>query len=118
MKTFLFLDDIRLPIDAIPFAEAKGINQAIYYENWVIVKSYNQFVKHIQDKGLPDIISFDHDLGDDNELTGMDCAKWLVNYCMDNNLYLPKWVVHSANPAGYENIKSLLLSFEKNQKIS
>lgn len=49
------------------------------------------------------------------EYTGMDSARWLVNHCIDNNLKLPEYVVHSANPSGYENIKGLLDSFKKNQ---
>jgi hypothetical protein len=47
------------------------------------------------------------------EYNGMDSAKFLVNYCIDNNLKLPEFAVHSANPSGYENIKGLLDSFKK-----
>lgn len=96
--------------------------------------SYVQFIKYIEENGLPSIISFDHDLGDSPELrsmipieewydleeskeyTGMDCAKWLVNYCLDNSFPLPKYIVHSANPVGKENIESLFLSFLKNNQ--
>ena len=49
------------------------------------------------------------------EKTGMDCAKWLVDYCMDNKKELPDFVVHSMNPAGGENIKSLLDQFKEFQ---
>lgn len=48
------------------------------------------------------------------EKTGYDCAKWLVEYCLDNNLKLPKWNIQSANPVGKDNINGLLLSFSKN----
>lgn len=47
------------------------------------------------------------------EKTGLDCAKWLVNYCMDKDLNLPAYEVHSMNPAGGKNILSLLQNFEK-----
>jgi hypothetical protein len=54
------------------------------------VRSYNEFVAWIETNGLPDFISFDHDLGlpkkQTEELNGMSCAKWLVNYCLDNEL--------------------------------
>ena len=43
--------------------------------------------------------------------TGFDCAKWLVNYCIDNNKELPKWYKHSANPVGKENIDRYLTNF-------
>ncbi len=111
----------------------RKIDLTIYHEEWDIVRSHGQFVKWVEENGLPDLISFDHDLGDDTNLkgvlpidewfdidnnieyTGMNSAKWLVNYCIDNELKLPEFAVHSANPAGYENIKGLLDSFKKQQ---
>lgn len=116
MKVYLFLDDIRLPFEAGLFAKCRGINPAIYDEEWVIVRDYSEFTDWIIKNGLPELISFDHDLGEADEHTGMDCAKWLVNYCLNNMCSLPKWAGHSANPAGYDNIKGLLLGFEKNVK--
>ena len=122
--TLLWLDDIRDPLK----------------DNWLVfspigtdcevmwVKSYNEFVGYIESYGLPDAICFDHDLSDyqvccvilgdpipEHEKTGMDCAKWLVEYCMDNNLKLPKWNIQSANPVGKENINAFLLQFYKLQ---
>jgi len=90
----------------------------------VWVKSYKEFVKHIEKYGLPDGICFDHDLADEHytndinpndyqEKTGYDCAKWLINYCMDNNEPLPKWNVQSANPSGKANINGLLNNFKE-----
>ena len=43
----------------------------------------------------------------------MDCAKWLVDFCMDNKVELPKFYVHSANPVGADNIRGLLNNFIK-----
>lgn len=90
----LFLDDLRM----VP-------------NNFIGVKSYFEFTKFILQNGLPYFISFDHDLGE--EKTGYDCAKWLVDYCMDNKLQLPKFSVHSQNPVGKENIQILLNNFNK-----
>jgi hypothetical protein len=127
----LFLDDWRQPIDCVSYMNTRGVDCGVYYKDWVIVRSYLQFVKWIEENGLPDVISFDHDLADVEELkeelskehwfdtennkeyTGMDCAKWLVNYCLDNNLSLPDYIVHSANPAGVKNIEGLFISFKK-----
>ncbi len=124
----LFLDDIRYPIDCASYMYRDGVDCKIYHEEWVIVRSYKKFVEHITKHGLPDLISFDHDLADISynpelhqetvvwhEKTGMDCAGWLVNYCLDNNLKLPRFHVHSANPAGKENIIGLLDGFNKAQ---
>ena len=113
MKKLLFLDDIRNPIDAKTFAKNRGVDISIYSEKWIIVRDFLQFTEWITQNSLPDFISFDHDLGESDERTGMDCAHWLVNYCLDNNVSLPKWAVHSANPVGYDNIRGLLTNFEK-----
>ena len=78
------------------------------------VYSYKEFIDFIQNKGIPDFISFDHDLG--IEETGYDCAKFLVEYCLDHNLTIPNFTVHSQNPVGKENIEKLLNNFRKLNK--
>lgn len=118
-KRLLFLDDIRYPIDAYHYTR-----QDIFLRNdWFIVRNYKQFINRILENGLPDMISFDHDLADQHylksnsgefiEKTGYDCAKWLTEYCMDNYLSLPDFFCHSMNPVGKENIESLLKNFKK-----
>ena len=98
----LFLDDNRNV-----FSVYKYTKNSIYIDNdWVIVRNYNDFVNTIIQNGLPNIISFDHDLSDKKyilrldknedysnyrEKTGFECAKWLVNYCLDNNLNFPEY---------------------------
>jgi hypothetical protein len=104
----LFLDDIR-EVEWIYNGEMRDYLKL----PWVTVRTYEEFVKWIEENGMPNFISFDHDLG--TEKTGYDCAFWLVEYCMDNNVPLPKYNVHSANPVGRQNIFSLFLSF-KNRK--
>lgn len=100
----LFLDDNRNPTD--PFM----VNRSFIYVNyeWVIVRSYADFVKVIKKNGIPKFISFDHDISDfdeyGNELTGYDCAKWLVNYCDSKRLKLPTYFIHSQNTTGSRNI--------------
>jgi hypothetical protein len=83
MKSKIYLDDVRTPIQS----------------DWVVVRNYDEFVEKVDEIGLENIelISLDHDLGDsamnewhknvyynyelnyDNitEKTGMDCTKWL-----------------------------------------
>lgn len=83
-------------------------------EGYVHCKSYDEFVDTITNRGLPWAIHFDHDLGY-LEKTGADCARRLIKYCTDNNKKLPICGVHSHNPDGAANIKSLLRSFVKSQ---
>jgi len=110
MKVLLWLDDVRNPLenDWLVFSPISRPFECIW------VKSYKEFVKWIEVNGLPDGICFDHDLGE--EESGYDCAKWLVEYCLDNNLSLPKWSMQSANPVGRDNINGLFLSFIKHIK--
>jgi len=134
-RVLMWLDDIR-----DPFANNIWIQKyAPDYLNEgeiIWVKSYNEFELWIYNHGLPDRISFDHDLADEHytpedryndyhvwaseqqfkEKTGMDCAKMLIDYCLDYKKTLPQWTVHSANPSGNENITKLLLNFMRHQE--
>ncbi len=94
----IFLDDERFPSDSDN-------------KEYIIIRNYKDFVNTINLLGLPNYISFDHDLGESK--TGYDCAKYLVEYCLDNNLTATfKFYVHSQNPIGKENIIKLLNNFK------
>lgn len=110
----LFLDDMRKAPDF----------------TWDVVRNYQEFVAYIKLHGVPDVISFDHDLGDEHyieythgenyrlttgqelpinynkftEKTGYDCAKWLI----ENGLRPKEYLVHSMNPVGVLNIKFVM----------
>lgn len=122
----LFLDDWRYPIDCAKYMYRFGVDCKIYHEKWVIVRSYGDFIRQINLNGLPNIISFDYDLADVDELreslniedwfnlkenieyNGFDCAKFLISYCIKNNLNLPKCFIHSSNVEGSKKIKNIL----------
>lgn len=118
MEKVLWLDDLRDPSQGqfkIWLNLAFGENLDV---TWV--KDYDEFVKYFKKNEMPYAISFDHDLGNEltdhpelNEKTGLDCAKWIVDYCMNNAVRLPKYFVHSANPVGRENIESYLDNYLK-----
>jgi hypothetical protein len=136
----LFLDDYRWPSDCAKYMHKKLGPQNVLYTNpaWAVVRNYPDFVKWIKENGLPDLISFDHDLADghyhqgmqegeidysapdfneDYQKTGFHCAKFLVEYCMDNNKDLPGFIVHSMNPVGTQNIESLLANFKRSHRV-
>ena len=116
----IYLDDIRTPID----------------DSWIVVRNYDEFVEKVSQIGIQNIetISLDHDLGDTamkeyfnnvspnfildynniHEKTGYDCAKWLVNQCMDHKLNMPTVYVHSANPIGSANIMGYINNYLMN----
>ena len=137
MKMKIYLDDVRTPVNT----------------DWVVVRSYDEFVGKVRELGLENIevISLDHDLGDTamkeyfnnvspnytldysniEEKTGMDCAKWLVDYYYDNynfsedlisrkskkliGITFPKVYTHSANPIGSSNIMGYINNFLMNE---
>jgi len=138
----LFLDDIRMPKDAWIYPRRNEQKQIISgqsleqisgipNDNWEIVRSYDQFVAMIEKNGIPDVVSFDHDLSEEHldhyfdvtsktgkihydELkikTGKHCAEFLVdklkNLGDDVNI---KTFVHSANFWGAKEIRETLTS--------
>ena len=125
MKRALYLDDQRTPKDNPPTG----------YEPWHIVRNYDEFKAWIDLNGMPDYVSFDHDLGEEHmqdyykyqfngiaainyndfkEKTGLDCARYMIEFAMNNKVSLPRLVgVHSHNPMGAVNIQSLVNSYKK-----
>jgi hypothetical protein len=123
----VFLDDYRNPSD-VTWVTLPSVN-------WMIIRSYDAFVDIITKKGrLPEFVAYDHDLADShynvfhsidengrltidydkfNEKTGYDCAKWLVDYCMEKGIKHPPYTVHSMNPVGAKNIISYVESYNK-----
>jgi hypothetical protein len=102
----LFLDDVREPWD----------------DTWDIVRDFEAFKRYIKKYGIPEVIAFDHDLGEQhyqayakgasNEIyepgTGYDCAVWLVIHAVENGQTLPTIViVHSWNSDGAKRIQEL-----------
>ncbi len=124
-KSALYLDDQRTPT----------VDPPTGYNPWYIVRNYDEFKEWINKHGMPDYVSFDHDLADEHmqdyykyqfngiaainyndfkEKTGLDCAKYMIEYAMNNNINLPNLVgVHSHNPLGALNIQNLVNSYKK-----
>ena len=95
----LYLDDIREPKNS----------------GYEIVRSFEEAVEFVQKFGIPNHISFDHDLGcNENGViyrSGYDFAKWLIEIDLDNVITFPNdftFNVYSANPVGKEYIQSIL----------
>lgn len=83
----LFIDDERFP--------------AGNREDWVICRSSAEAIAWVKINGLPDFISFDHDLG--GEDTSRKFINWLVDALLDEVVYMApsfKFDVHSQNPIG------------------
>ena len=126
MKYNLFLDDVRQPHQVtwldLPLVE------------WKIVRSFDQFITYIKLHGVPQTVAFDHDLDPKHytqsdafwsndpdahigEPTGMDCVKWLVEFCHEHNHAFPTYYLHTLNDAGKKNMDSYIYSALKSENI-
>lgn len=108
----LFLDDYRKPSDATIKIEGPWGGNRMSLEkysgipniHWETVTNYDEFVKFVEKNGIPDAVSFDHDLeeqhytGDYSGRTGLHCLLWLIEKCKEKGCKLPeKCYVHSFN---------------------
>lgn len=130
-KYWIYLDDVRTPVS--PNNEWVDWNP-----EWTIVRSYDEFVKKINEVGLDNIeqISLDHDLDQtamnewlygvtknyvinyDNikEKTGYDCAKWLVEQWKKGKPVVTV-LTHSANAIGSANIMGYINNYKHLNKL-
>jgi len=119
----LFLDDVRNPEECRRYmAERAGDLFVEYWCEWIVVRSYAEFVDLISQKGLPMLISFDHDLDPGGSApdtaegydamgtknTGWHCSYWLMEYLRKTGQKRPLCIVHSVNKAGTKHINRLL----------
>jgi hypothetical protein len=119
LKKCLYLDDIKIPTE-----------QLSGYEPWHIVRDFREFKKYITECGMPDYISFDHDLDEEHhqqflnnqrsgnqtidydsftEYTGLDCLEWLCSYiynqmAKEDYIRLRNIGIHDMNPIGAQNL--------------
>lgn len=137
MKNYnLFLDDIRDPLNMQHMSHVGHYIKYYQLLEWIVVRNYNEFVKCINERGIPDVVSFDHDLAQDHyvpsrvwgtrqlyeeyvrknvpkEKTGMDCARYLFDFCAAADDMPSTVLVHSMNPYGSENIKAYWEQFKR-----
>jgi hypothetical protein len=98
MKYRLFIDDERYPTEYQMFSH-----------NFVIVRDYDSAVEVVTKLGIPEFISFDHDLGPGK--TGYDFALWLAEHVHYGDPQLPEdfeYDIHSMNPVGRDNIRTVM----------
>lgn len=90
----LFLDDVREPETDL---------------DWTVVRTVEAFKETIRDRGVPDHMSLDHDLGEsydnpEEAPNGMDAVDWMI----DGGIVPPSYNVHSANGPAADRMTSKL----------
>jgi hypothetical protein len=122
MSYNLFLDDLRNPEAAFLYDRRCSLFEASHQTIWHVVRSYKEFVECIRRSGIPERVSFDHDLHfehlTDNydhidyskyvNKTGKECAEFLVKCVQEQNAIMPIYYIHSANIVGRKNIAQVL----------
>lgn len=79
------------------------------YDDYIVARSTAEAIELVQLNGVPEAVSFDHDLGGDD--TSLIFLKWWTNEHFDSPPQ--NWKVHSANPVGKLNIESFINSWIK-----
>lgn len=90
-KMYLWVDDIRPRPDEFSLW-AKTATEAIDYLERCLITH----------------ISLDHDLGNDEDGTGYDIAKYIEERAYNDTIHRIKWSIHSANPVGCDNMRRAL----------
>jgi hypothetical protein len=114
-KKCLYLDEKQIPLN---------LDDQVY-NPWVTVRDGDAFVKYIKENPMPDLISMAHDLAEEhyNDFyknqaqdihhinydsfkisSGYHLMRWLIYYCLKNDVLLPVINVHSQNVLGKENM--------------
>jgi hypothetical protein len=117
----LYLDDLRDPSYTYGEALVPGEQVARHLESprqvgfapalWVVARSTEEAKKLVLDRGMPEVMSLDHDLGDQDR--AMDFLTWLANEYWDGTQPIPMVIVHSANPIEAENLRSFADSWKR-----
>lgn len=110
----LFLDDERFPAD-VTWAHWT-IQQGYCEGEWEIARNLTDVIVLIEWIGtMPQFVSFDHDLGSDQDGgfvgNGLKVAQYLIDLDMDTDIKFPDnfaFYVHSKNPVGKANIEGLM----------
>jgi hypothetical protein len=103
------LDDVRRPT-MTPWLEMIDAKEGV---DVIWCKSYTDFCNTVEERGLPQKVFFDHDLG--MGPSGHDCAKWLVDYISEHNED-PTRIIYrsqSSNYPGKQNILGLIDNYMK-----
>lgn len=132
-KYNLFLDDIRFPETAFNYTH----DPRYLKETWKIARNFEEFCCMVDEHGIPQKVSYDHDLADEHyapemyhsqeaydqvglgfkEKTGYDCAVYLLDRVREKGLTQhPEYMVHSMNPVGKRKIIDLIKSWENDNK--
>jgi len=81
-------------------------------QDWLVFRSSSHAVAFMLLRGIPNYVSFDHDLGGDD--TSLNAIEWMIAVLVENKKKrFFDFYVHSQNPIGKKNIEDYFKSFDK-----
>jgi len=84
-------------------------------EGWTRVYWPDEAIELLK-TGNVDVISLDHDLGDDERGTGYDVVVWIEEAVATKNIIPPEIKVHSANSSAREKMEAGIRSIQRLSK--
>ncbi len=78
----------------------------------VHVRTARDAIDFLESGGVTDI-SLDHDLGDEENGTGYDVAKWIEEQAFYHKLPKLIWRIHSQNSVGVKNMLAALVNADR-----
>ena len=81
-------------------------------KGWVRTYWPNEVIDFLK-TGQVEVVSLDHDLGNDKKGTGYDVILWIEEAVIVNGFCPPHILVHSANPAARLRMEKGILSIKK-----
>lgn len=127
----LFLDDIRFIKQDLNYMRRPEYTNL----DWITVRNFEEFKNALDERGIPELVSYDHDLADEHytpphywndydkskqyqegqnytEKTGRDCARYLISKLSPGQPH-PAYLIHSMNPVGKDWILNEILDYNK-----
>ncbi|GMK40562.1 hypothetical protein PCCS19_36180 [Paenibacillus sp. CCS19] len=81
-------------------------------EDFIVARSYNEAVRILKDYSI-NIMSLDHDLGEDESGKELPNGYDLVKYFCEHGLKVNKIYIHTDNPVGRKNMYETLLAAQR-----
>ena len=101
---YLFIDDTKEPSDVYWVALPNP-------PTWRVIKTCQEFKEYLAEHGVPKFVAFDYDLGMASKGNGVDCAKYLIEFCKKEKKPMPDWIGHSAIQTGRQVVEEVLLTY-------
>lgn len=81
-------------------------------EGFIIARTYNEAVSYLEMYSI-DILSLDHDLGEDIEGELLPSGYELVKYICEHGYHANRIYIHTDNPVGRDNMYHTLLGAQR-----